>query len=205
MSERQSTPSLWERARRKAWMKLTLKDVSGNDNHSQLDRIYTVADPWGMETAREQARFAATNAIIESAFGRVGSVLEIGCGEGHQTEWLARLSDEQYGVDVSAKAIERARKRLPQASFHAGSIEDQPWGDAAGRFDLVTACDVLYYMSDVPAAIARMRHLAPNGLVTFYAPTCDRVAPHLMGIPNIRHDWIAHQRTSWLVAWWRND
>lgn len=196
--------SWWTRARRKAWMKLTLRDVSGSDNHPQLDRIYAIEDPWGMETERERTRFSATNAIIESAFEPVGSLLEIGCGEGHQTEFLARVSAQQYGLDVSARAIARARERVPQAQFHVGSLFDQPWGNQPHRFDLVTACDVLYYMSDIPAALAQMRHLGRAGLVTFYAPTCARVAPHLDVIPGVRHDWICHGGTAWLVAWWRN-
>jgi len=194
----------WVRARRKAWMKLTLRDVSGCDNHPQLDRIYALQDPWGMETERERARFSATNAIIESAFGPVDSLLEIGCGEGHQTEFLAQVSAQQFGLDVSARAISLACERMPRAQFHVGDLFDQPWGDQQHRFDLITACDVLYYMSDIPAALARMRHLARAGLVTFYAPASARVAPYLGVIEGVRHDWIFHGNTVWLVAWWRD-
>ena len=194
----------WKRARRKAWMKLTLRDVGGSDNHQQLNRIYAIEDPWGMETERERARFASTNAIIESAFGKVGSLLEIGCGEGHQTEFLARIGSHLYGLDVSARAVERARARVPQAQFHVGSLFDQPWRDELNRFDLITACDVLYYMSDIPAALAQMRRLGRAGLVTFYEPTSPRVVPHLEGIKGLQRDWISHGGTTWLVAWWRD-
>lgn len=193
------------KARRRLWMKYALRGVGGSDNHARLDLAYSLEDPWNMESALERARFAATNAVIERAFGRVGSVLELGCGEGHQTEWLARLSDEQYGVDVSAQAIERARQRLPWARFEATDLFGQPWGDARHRFDLVTACEVLYYLGDPAATIARMRHLARAGLVTFFAPACGRVGPHLEAIPGLRKDWIHHGATAWLVGWWRDD
>ena len=134
---------LLRKAQRRLWMKYALRGVGGNDNHARLDLAYRMPDPWNMDSPMERARFEATNGVIEQAFGRVGSVLEIGCGEGHQTQYLARLSDEQYGLDVSPAAIERARVRLPQAHFAAVDLFQQPWGEERQRFDLVTACEVL--------------------------------------------------------------
>ena len=196
---------LLRKARRRLWMKYALRGVGGSDNFERLDLAYSVEDPWNMESALERARFEATNRVIERAFGRVGSVLELGCGEGHQSEYLARLSDRLYGVDVSAQAVERAQKRLPQAEFAAADIFGQPWGDARHRFDLVTACEVLYYLSEPEKTLARMRHLGRCGLVTFFAPACGRIGPHLDAMPGVHKDWIWHGGTAWLVGWWRDD
>ena len=85
-------------------MKYALRGVGGSDNIRRLDLAYYVEDPWNMDSDRESRRFQATNRIIEHNFGRVGSLLELGCGEGHQTQYLARLSDQQYGIDVSAQS-----------------------------------------------------------------------------------------------------
>lgn len=197
--------TLLRKARRRLWMKYALRGVGGSDNFDRLDLAYTVEDPWNMASPLERARFEATNRVVEHAFGRVGSILELGCGEGHQTEWFAKLSDRQYGVDVSPQAVERARKRLPDAHFAATDVFGQPWGDARHRFDLVTACEVLYYLSEPEKTIARMRHLGRNGLVTFFAPACGRVGPHLETIPGLQRDWIFHGSTAWLVAWWRDE
>lgn len=199
------TASLLKKARRRLWMKYALRGVGGNDNHHGLDLAYRMEDPWNMDSPMERARFEGTNRVIEQAFGRVGSVLEIGCGEGHQTEYLARLSDRQYGIDVSPQAIERAKARLPQARFAATELSAQPWGDLQHRFDLVTACEVLYYLSDPAEELRRMRYLGRNGLVTLFAPACGRVGPHLEKLPGLHRDWIFHGSTAWLVAWWRND
>ena len=199
------TTALLRKARRRLWMKYALRGVGGSDNFGRLDLAYNVEDPWNMGSALERARFEATNRVIEQAFGRIGSVLELGCGEGHQTEYLARLSDEQYGVDVSAQAIERARGRLPRAQFAATDVFGQPWGDQRHRFDLVTACEVLYYLSEPDRTIARMRDLGRNGLVTFFAPACGRIGPHLDGIPGLQKDWIHHGGTAWLIGWWRDE
>ncbi|TXH77468.1 MAG: methyltransferase [Lysobacteraceae bacterium] len=199
------TIALLRKARRRLWMKYALRGVGGSDNFERLDLAYTVEDPWNMASDLERARFEATNRVIERAFGNVGSLLELGCGEGHQTEYFAKLSDRQYGVDVSAQAIDRARKRLPQAEFAATDVFGQPWGDQAKRFDLVTACEVLYYLSEPAKTIAQMRHLGRNGLITFFAPACGRIGPHLDAIPGVRRDWIYHGGTAWLVGWWRDE
>jgi len=201
----QRATTMLRKARRRLWMKYALRGVGGSDNHARLDLAYAVEDPWNMESTLERARFEQTNAVIERAFGRLGSVLELGCGEGHQTEWLARISERQYGVDVSPQAVARAKLRVPGAEFAATDVFGQPWGDEPGRFDLVTACEVLYYLSDPAATLARMRRLGRNGLVTFFAPACGRVGPHLDGIPGLQKGWIYQGGTAWLVGWWRND
>lgn len=197
--------TLLGKARRRLWMKYAMRGVSAADAHGRLDLAYAVDDPWNMQSERERARFEATNRIALEAFGPVHSLLEIGCGEGHQTEYLQRIARDVFALDVSTRAIERARQRVAGAQFHVGDVFDQPWGARRHRFDLVTACDVLYYMADPRAAIDRMRHLAPRGLVTFYAPTCANVVPHLTHVPGLRRDWISHGSTAWLVAWWRDE
>ena len=94
--------------------------------------------------------------------------------------------------------------RLPQAHFAAVDLFQQPWGEERHRFDLVTACEVLYYLSDPAATVARMRHLGRCGLVTFFAPACGRVGPHVEAIPGLQKTWIHHGGTAWLIGWWRD-
>ena len=189
---------------RRTWMKYAMRGVGGADNYERLDLAYRLGDPWNMESRLEQGRFAATNALIERTFGRVGTLLEVGCGEGHQTLAFRRLADEVYGIDVSPTAIERAIERVPDARFAAADIHQQPWGDQQGRFDLVVACEVLYYVKDIPATLARMSHLGRACFVTFFAPALGRVGPHLDGIEGLQKDWMQHDGETWLVCWWRN-
>lgn len=201
----EATTQLFTKAQRRLWMKYALRGVRGSDNHARLDRAYSVKDPWNMDSPLEHARFEASNRIIERAFGRVGSILELGCGEGHQTGYLARISDEQYGVDVSPHAIDRARVWLPSACFEATDIHGHPWGKQRHRFDLVTACEVLCYLSDPAATLERMCHLGRYGLVTIYAPAATRVALPLERMPGLQKDWIHLGNTACLVGWWRNE
>jgi 2-polyprenyl-3-methyl-5-hydroxy-6-metoxy-1,4-benzoquinol methylase len=192
------------KAVRRTWMKYAMRGVGGADDYGRLDLAYKLGDPWNMESGLEQARFAATNALVARTFGRVGSLLEVGCGEGHQTLRLQQLADEVYGIDVSPTAIERACERVPGAQFAATDLEHQPWGEQRGRFDLVVACEVLYYIKDIPATLARMRHLGNACLVTFFVPALGRVGPHLEAIPGLQKDWLHHAGETWLACWWRN-
>ncbi|WP_202840282.1 class I SAM-dependent methyltransferase [Luteimonas saliphila] len=192
------------KAVRRTWMKYAMRGVGGADDYGRLDLAYRLGDPWNMESGLEQARFAATNALVARTFGRVGSLLEVGCGEGHQTLSLQQLADEVYGIDVSPTAIERARQRVPGAQFAATDIGHQPWGDQRARFDLVVACEVLYYIKDIPATLSRMSHLGSACLVTFFVPALVRVGPHLEGIPGLQKDWLHHAGETWLACWWRN-
>lgn len=192
------------KAVRRSWMKYAMRGVGGADNYERLDLAYRLGDPWNMESRLEQGRFDATNALIERTFGRVGSILEVGCGEGHQTLRLRELADEVYGIDVSPIAIERARVRVPGAQFAATDIHHQPWGDQARRFDLVVACEVLYYIKDIPATLARMSHLGNACFASFFVPALGRVGPHLDGIEGLHKDWMHLSGETWLACWWRH-
>ncbi|GGK09034.1 class I SAM-dependent methyltransferase [Luteimonas terricola] len=192
------------KAVRRTWMKYAMRGVGGADDYERLDLAYRLGDPWNMESRLEQARFTATNALIARTFGRVGTLLEVGCGEGHQTRVLRELADEVYGIDVSPTAVERARERVRDAHFAATDIHGQPWGDRQARFDLVVACEVLYYIKDIPATLARMSHLGRVCMVTFFVPALVRVGPHLEEIPGLHKDWIQHEGETWMVCWWRN-
>ncbi|MGH8172432.1 MAG: class I SAM-dependent methyltransferase [Rhodanobacteraceae bacterium] len=194
-----------KKVKRRSWMKYALRGVGPNDNFERLDLAYSIEDPWNMNSPGEIARFEATNRIIEREFGRVGSLLELGCGEGHQTAYLSRLADRVYGLDVSAKAVERAMQRLPDVKFAATDLYNQPWSAEVPRFDLITACEVLYYMKDIDQTLARMSSLGRNCLVTIFAPAARRVGPHLDQIQGLKKDWVWHGGTVWLVAWWRNE
>lgn len=187
----------------KVWRRYAMRGIGANDNHAGLDKLYALPDPWGMTTEREQSRFAQTNAVIAAQAGRVGTLLEIGSGEGHQSEHLATLCDQLYGLDVSERAVERARERLPSARFGVGEITALPWEPPpGGKYDLVVACEVLYYLSDIGKAVETMSTLGRACLVTFFCPSARRVAEHLQDLPGVRRGWIYHDPYAWLWAYW---
>ncbi len=188
----------------RVWRRYALPGVGANDNHGALQRLYALPDPWGMTTLREQSRFIQTNALIEARIGRVETILELGSGEGHQSEHLSRLCRRLDGVDVSARAVQRAQEKLPNCRFGVGEVTALPWqGEESARYDLVVACEVLYYLSDASIAIDRMSRLGRTCLVTFFCPAARKVAPYLEAIPEMERGWIFHEPYAWLWAIWR--
>jgi trans-aconitate methyltransferase len=185
-------------------MKYAMKGVAGADAYDRLDRAYLLEDPWNLGSDLEEARFEWTNELIRDRLAAPDSILEIGCGEGHQTLHLQRVCRSIYGIDVSARAIARARSRVPDAQLAVAALDGQPWGDDRGRFDLVTACEVLYYVADMVGTIDRMSHLGKHCLVTVFAPAGPRVWGALRERIADRRDWYCFGGTVWLAGWWSN-
>jgi SAM-dependent methyltransferase len=53
-----------------------------------------------------------------------GRVLELGCGAGRITGYLAEISSEAYGIDISSRMIAECRRRYPRGHFSEGDIRD---------------------------------------------------------------------------------
>jgi len=189
---------------KKIWMRCTLRGVRYSNDYKKLDRIYMLDDPWRMVSPTEQYRFSETSRLILEKFGRVGSLLEIGCGEGHQSLQLRQVCDRLIGLDVSARAVKRARRRRPGSEFLVGDIFS-PEVHAQAPFDLVVACEVLYYMNNVPAALRQMRALGRNSLVTYFAGEMETLDPQVLSLPGAASEILEFNGTRWRVAWWRGD
>jgi len=165
----------------KLWSRIWLRGVQFSGKYSRLEKLYMVEDPWGLASEREHVRFARTNALLEQVAPGCNSVLEIGCGEGAQTAWLAKICDNVTGLDVSQRAVARARVRVPQARFLAGRAEDLDTLLPGESFGCVLACEVLYYAADPAAVIAAMQGKSDHVLVTVYRPEIARLAPIMAG------------------------
>jgi predicted TPR repeat methyltransferase len=160
-----------------------------------------------MASEREQLRFAETNRILREVLiapaAQVESILEIGCGEGHQSEHLAHLCRRLTGIDVVATAVARASARLPGVEFISGDLHTQPWSEDGRTFDIVMACEVLYYLEDIPKMLRAISRLGRACLVTHLRPST-RVARALKDMPIAGHRVFAARDVEWEAVWWRN-
>jgi SAM-dependent methyltransferase len=186
------------------WRRLVLRGVRYSDNYKKLDVSYLVMDPWGMASPREQYRFVETNRIILKKLGRVESLLEIGCGEGHQSVELRQVCDQLFGLDVSRRAVSRARRRCPQGEFLVGDVFSHEVA-ARGPFDLVVACEVLYYVADVAAVLRRMRTLGRKNLVTYFEGEMETLDPLVLSFPGVVAESFEFKDARWRCAWWGGD
>lgn len=110
---------------------------------------------------------AAARKMMEQ-LPRGGTVLDAGCGEGYYDQALWQLALEQgkplelAGMDISKFAVDRAARRLPQASWCVGSLYHMPV--AAGRCQGV----MNLFAPHSPAEFGRV--LQSNGVLVVAAP-----------------------------------
>lgn len=94
-------------------------------------------------------------------------VLEIGLGQGADSESLIRRGAVWSGVDLTPESVERVRTRLtlrdlPFADLRRGSALDLPFPDAS--FDLVFSHGVLHHVPEIQQAEKEIhRVLRPGG------------------------------------------
>jgi SAM-dependent methyltransferase len=131
-------------------------------NHGEsLTRSYFEAlydqseDPWSFATsAYEREKYDRSLAALQQ---RYATALEIGCSIGVFTRGLAERCGDLLAIDISDRALDRARKRcaaLPQVRFARAEFPRDVPGTS---FDLVTCCEVGYYWSDDDLTAARDR------------------------------------------------
>jgi len=87
------------------------------------------------------------------------SLLEIGCGTGHNLEFFRGLGLEVAGVDPSEHMLEIAGKKLQAGvTLSLGQAEELNFGD--GSFDIVTLITVLEFCSDPAEALKEAARVA---------------------------------------------
>lgn len=188
---------------KRVWMKLVLHGECRDDDHSRFDVFYLLRDPWDLASPDEVGRYTETNRWIHEEFGHVESLLEIGCGEGLQSQYLEDICDRLVATDVSRRAVSRARNRCPNSEFLLGDVFS-PEIEHHAPFDLVVACEVLYYMQDIPVVLQRMKALGGRTLVTYFSKEMERLDPLVLAGRDARSGVIEFGERRWRIASWDN-
>lgn len=98
---------------------------------------------------------------------RDARLLDAGCGSGRTLDELARFG-RVCGVDLSAEAVETARRR-GYDDVQVARVEALPFADAT--FDVVTCLDVIEHTPDDRATLAELRRVTrPGGLLLVTVP-----------------------------------
>jgi SAM-dependent methyltransferase len=147
----------------------------------------------------ELARFkaAVVNDLVES-YG-VRSVIEFGCGDGHQLR-LARYGS-YLGLDVSPRAVQMCREAFSNDSTKSFALSRDYAGQTA---DLVLSLDVIFHLVEDEVFAAYMRSLfsAAEKLVVIYASNTDE--QEVPRLPHVRHrrftDWVDATQPGWRLG-----
>ncbi len=153
-------------------------DYAGHDVAYQRKRA---AGELGWDNAKDLAEHVAA---LEKLFAighvrRAGKLLELGCGAGNVSLYLASQGFEVHGVDIAPTAIAWARERAAGAAeFHVADVLDLPGAD----FDIVVDGHCLHCIigDDRARFLASARRaLKPAGLLLVNSmcgePTCESI------------------------------
>ena len=135
-------------------------------------------------SARNRPEFASNlyhevsglRAILETHLERRprSNSLEIGCGYGRLSPWIAEYTDDHYGLDPDGHALALAAEQYPRLEFVLGRAGSLPFPD--DEFDLIVTWTVLQHVGEetIGDALSEIgRVLAPGGVVV----CCERVRP----------------------------
>ena len=75
------------------------------------------------EWEEEQTAPADLQAVVRQYF-RAGPTIDVGCGSGRDTAWLAANGFEVVGIDASKGLIEEAQRRHPGINFMIGRLPE---------------------------------------------------------------------------------
>lgn len=156
-------------------------DIFGDKSVLFHKLAYIFRDPWGFKNSpKEATRFQQTNEIIQKEFGNSDLILELGCGEGHQSLYLTKLCRRLVGIDCSQIAIDRAKKALPSGEFYLQDLKQ-----ALKRFNnlspdtLVVAAEVLYYSSNPREEIQLIEKNYNKAIISTYKRQFTSIDPLL--------------------------
>jgi predicted TPR repeat methyltransferase len=95
---------------------------------------------------------------------RFPSIVELGCGTGKNTEFLATLGDAVLAFDFSEKMLAKARQKVTASHvlFEMADIT-QPWNCPADSVDLITCNLVLEHIKDLDHIFAQAARTLRHG------------------------------------------
>ena len=138
------------------------------------EKFYSFEDPYGFNRwySDRKRRESSLNLLLNHKL-HFNCTLELGCGEGHVTKEMIKFCEKIIAVDISKKAISRAKLKIEENSdklfFINGDIykiEFYP-----NTFDLINGLESLAYTEDKNNEITKwIKWLRPGGYIIFSGP-----------------------------------
>lgn len=105
------------------------------------------------ETAFE-SRINQYNFFMQNIDKKVGSILDIGCGEGYFLSFFSEW--EKFGVEPSSTAVERANKNYEDENIICGFYEDVKYDEK--QFDCISIRHVLEHVKNLEEILKKIRY-----------------------------------------------
>ena len=98
-------------------------------------------------------------------------VLDLACGEGYGSSFMANVAQSVVGVDISEEAVQHASTKYIKSNlnFQQGSATALNFADAT--FDVVVSFETIEHLAEQAEMLAEIRRvLRPNGLLIISSP-----------------------------------
>jgi uncharacterized protein YceH (UPF0502 family) len=175
---------------------LSTRDDRVRAGYSSMASAYADAQAEGLSDVEPLERWLLDQVADEAA--RTGSpVVEVGCGPGHVTAYLADHGATATGIDLAPGMVEEARARFPQATYAVGDLRHLMRPPAAAGWGAVLAWYSLIHLApeELPEALRSLvRPLAPGGrlVLAFHAGSgvrhVDRWFDHEVDLDVVLHE-----------------
>jgi ubiquinone/menaquinone biosynthesis C-methylase UbiE len=110
---------------------------------------------------RDLEAFACRNEISTLTFK---NCLEIGCGTGKNTDWLAQNNKQVVAIDFSGDMLTIAKQKIKSNTVKFVQVDiNKPWDFTASKFDLITFSLVLEHIENLPAIFKEAATLLNKG------------------------------------------
>jgi trans-aconitate methyltransferase len=152
------------------------------------------------ERIRQRVRAIPKAGAGATGCGQKDDVLDVGCGPGHITYRLKRItSGRVVGTDISAGMIAQAQAQYPEIEFGRVAAEAL---DHNGNFDVVFCNSTMQWFTEPAKAVRAMRKaLRPGGRIGVSCPATENWSTCLM---NVAAEAGAHADTSATFARWKS-
>jgi len=147
------------------------RDVNNELYHQLGERWYTAQDdPVALLRAESRLRNPWVQEILQTNFGAASlKILDVGCGGGFLSNFLAQAGHDVTGVDLSEESLAVARQydSTQNVSYLRRDARSLEFPDSS--FDVVCAMDFLEHV-DSPGDVIRecARTLKPGGIFFFH-------------------------------------
>ena len=144
--------------------------MSGSPQTSRrYDAYWSEADPPPVRDPLAPRRRELLWSLVAPRPGQ--RLLDAGAGDGTLVAEAARRGLDAVGLEVSERAVERARQTHPEIELIPHSVEDRPWPVPAESFDVVVSFEVIEHLLEPAALLAGARDaLRPGGKLALSTP-----------------------------------
>jgi ubiquinone/menaquinone biosynthesis C-methylase UbiE len=123
----------------------------------------------------------ALEAYLKQSGQPLSKTLEIGCGFGRLSPYIADVSTEHYAVDINTVALQEASSLYPNVHFLEASATDLPFED--NTFDCIITWTVLQHIMPnlIEDALSEINRCAKDSALIIL---CEATRYHGKSLPN---------------------